>query len=83
VPGGPAAPEAKSVPRLPPIDVDARGGTLAVGVPRPLFDGQPVPDLPFDITSDGKRLLVAVNTGENDSPQVNLITNWTRLLERR
>ena len=65
------------------VDLDVRDGTLAVGVPRPLLGGQPVPDLPFDITADGKRLLVAMSTGESDAPHVNLVTNWTRLLERR
>jgi len=70
--------------RLVAVDLDLRGGTLEVGAPHPLLGGRPLQEgEPFDVTRDGKRLLAAVSIEENAAPRVNLVSNWTRLLERQ
>ena len=56
-------------------------GTLEVGPPRPVFGGKPVPDGPFDITRDGKRLLLAVSVDGDVAPRVHLVTNWMQALD--
>jgi len=58
------------------VDVNAQGGTLEIGSSHLLFGGRPLPDGPFDLTRDGKRLLAAVAVDEKVSSQLTLVTNW-------
>ncbi len=65
------------------VDVTPRAGGLEFGEPKPLFGGKPVPSTILDVTSDGKRWLVAM---PDDDPKervtVDLVTNWTSALKR-
>jgi len=58
--------------------------TVEVGAPRLLFGGKPLPfNTALDITSDGKRILMAVPTGESGSHSLTLVTNWTAALGKK
>ncbi len=69
--------------KLVAVDFDARGSALEVGGSHVLFGGRPVPDGPFDVTPDGKRLLVAAAADDVVSTQLVLVTNWTAALAKK
>jgi len=57
------------------VDVEAGGGSLQVGAPRPVFGGKPAPRGAFDVTLDGKRILFAVPVEER-SAQIHFVSDW-------
>jgi hypothetical protein len=57
------------------------------GVPQPLFDAhlsRVSPLFQYDVTSDGKRLLVntSVSNGAVSAPSLNVVVNWDAGLRR-
>ena len=65
------------------VDVRFQGATLEIGGSHPLFGGRPLPEGPFDVTHDGKRILVAVAVDENISSQLTLVTNWAAEIQKK
>jgi eukaryotic-like serine/threonine-protein kinase len=65
------------------VDINAQGGKLEIGNSHPLFGGRPLPEGPFDMTRDGKRLLAAVAVDEKSSSQLTLVTNWFAELKKK
>jgi Tol biopolymer transport system component len=65
------------------VDVETRGSSFLVGAVRIAFGGRPLPRGPLSPTEDGKRLLIAVPTDENASPQVRLVSNWPAELKKK
>jgi serine/threonine protein kinase/Tol biopolymer transport system component len=65
------------------VDLKFQGATLEVGGSHPLFGGRPLPEGPFDVTHDGKRILVAVAVDENISSQLTLVTNWAAEIKKK
>ncbi|HSS45193.1 MAG TPA: hypothetical protein VLO07_07605, partial [Thermoanaerobaculia bacterium] len=65
------------------VDLNIQGATLEIGSSHPLFGGRPLPNGPFDVTRDGKRLLAAVATDENVSSQLTLVTNWAAEIKKK
>jgi Tol biopolymer transport system component len=65
------------------VDVETRGSSFLVGAARPAFGGRPLPRGPLSPAADGKRLLIAVPTDENASPQVRLVSNWPAELKKK
>jgi Tol biopolymer transport system component len=58
------------------VDVDERGGNLAIGAPRQIFGGRPAPRGAYAATSDGKRLLFAVPVEDSASAQIRFVSDW-------
>lgn len=67
--------------KLVAVDLDFSGGSLQIRGSHVLFGGRPLPEGPFDITRDGKRLLSAIATDEGSS-QLTLVTNWFEELRK-
>ncbi|MFY9552545.1 MAG: protein kinase [Thermoanaerobaculia bacterium] len=65
------------------VDLEVRGASLVIGPPRPIFGGKPVPRGVFDVTRDGKRLLIAVPVEGSASAQIRLVSDWRSGLARR
>ena len=65
------------------VDLEASGGSLQVGAPRPIFGGKPAPRGAFDVTLDGKRLLFAVPVEDRASAQVRFVSDWRAELARK
>jgi eukaryotic-like serine/threonine-protein kinase len=65
------------------VDLNFHGGALEVGGSHPLFGGRQLPEGPFDVTRDGKRILVAVAVDENISSQLTLVTNWAAEIKKK
>ena len=65
--------------------VEVRGDTLVVGAAEPLFKIRPPsPEVHFDVTADGQRLLVRELVAEQAAPQpLSVLVNWPAALERR
>jgi Tol biopolymer transport system component len=57
----------------------SRGGrlTLKAGVPKLLFDGRIYTAHPYTATADGQRFLLSTQVGEERSPSITVILNWT------
>ena len=62
--------------------VNAKGPDIEVGAPQHLFHA-PTPGvgIPFDVSSDGKRLLVNQSEEEAQTP-LQLVTNWPAEVKR-
>ena len=58
-------------------------GTPTVIETAPLYEA--IAPRSFDISPDGKRILVIepVNTGSNDAPSLTVVLNWVEELKRR
>jgi Tol biopolymer transport system component len=65
--------------RLVEVEFDAK--TFAVGRDRTLFESNS--EIAYDITSDGKRLLILEDADEGSVSPITLLTNWPRELELR
>jgi hypothetical protein len=64
------------------VDVRANGVALEIGVPQRLF--QAPLDYGWDVTSDGKRFLLAVPQGQrNFQEPINIALNWPALLKKK
>jgi serine/threonine protein kinase/Tol biopolymer transport system component len=64
-------------------DVNVKGETLEVGAARPLFEVRPGgPGNLYDVTADGKRLLVNMAVEHQTSAPITLVFNWTADLKR-
>ena len=62
----------------------AAGDRLAVSLPTELFEIHGLEGTGYDdyaVTADGKRFLVKVPIEEARKPQLQIVTNWTSLLE--
>jgi hypothetical protein len=57
-----------------PVAAQTNGQRLQVGPPVPLFAIPP--GSKYDITPDGKRILIDYPVGEVARPPINLILNW-------
>jgi eukaryotic-like serine/threonine-protein kinase len=68
--------------KLMAVPVAARGSTLEIGSPRPLFGGQELPG-PGRFSPDGRRFLAMVALEEESRPPLTLVTNWWAELARR
>ncbi len=64
------------------VDLEARGTSLQVGAPRPIFGGKPAPRGAFDVTLDGKRILFAVPV-EDRSAQIRFVSDWRAELAKK
>jgi serine/threonine protein kinase len=80
--------------KLVSVEMTRAAGQLAIGRPRLLFGGRPLPVLPGEegdreggspvyITSDGSRILLAVPTNMDSVTPLTLITNWAARLQIR
>ena len=60
------------------------GAAFEAGSPTPLFAAnlRNDPDRHFDVSADGRRFLIALPLGEESSPPITLVQNWTNLLRR-
>jgi hypothetical protein len=58
------------------------GTTLEAEAPRPLFEARirEDPDRHFDVSADGQRFLIVTPLGDDSTPPITLIQNWTVLL---
>jgi hypothetical protein len=58
------------------------GTTLEAEAPRPLFEARirEDPDRHFDASADGQRFLIVTPLGDDSTPPITLIQNWTVLL---
>ena len=65
------------------VDVEVRGDSLRLAAPRPVFGGKIPPRGPFDVTRDGKRLLVAVPAEDGSSAQIRFVSDWRAELARK
>ncbi|HSS44656.1 MAG TPA: protein kinase [Thermoanaerobaculia bacterium] len=65
------------------VDFNTRGATPEIGSSHPLFGGRPLPEGPFDVARDGKRLLSAVATDESVSSRLTLVTNWAAEIKKK
>ena len=88
------APHGATAP-LAPADLDVTGavpGTVGAGpgaefeteVPRPLFEThiREDPDRHYDVSADGQRFLLDSPVGEDTTPPITLVQNWTALLRQ-
>jgi hypothetical protein len=65
--------------------VELRAGpAFEAGTPQPLFATllKNMPGPPYDVSSDGQRILLNRPLGEESSPPITLVQNWTALLKR-
>jgi Tol biopolymer transport system component len=70
--------------RLAAVEVHAAGDRLDVSLPTELFEIHGLEGTGYDdyaVTADGKRFLVKVPIEEARKPQLQIVTNWTSLLE--
>ena len=60
------------------------GAAFEAGTPQALFTTsfKDVPGSPYDVSSDGQRFLLNRPIGEESSPPITLVQNWTALLKR-
>ena len=60
------------------------GAAFEAESPRPLFDVRVKsdPDRHFDVTADGQRFLITLPLGDETSPPITLVQNWTALLRQ-
>jgi WD40 repeat protein len=72
------------------VDLELKGSTLSVGAARPLFGGKSPPRgtmrslvSSLAVTSDGKRMLVAVPSEEGASSGLRVVSDWTAQLKKR
>ncbi len=65
------------------VDLNTRGPSLEIGASRTAFGGRPVPKGPLAVTRDGKRLLVAVPVDDKAAPQLEVVSNWASLLNKK
>jgi len=66
------------------MSVEIRTGTLVeAGTPQALFAAslKNAPGPPYDVSSDGQRILLNRTIGEESAPPVTLVQNWTALLK--
>ncbi len=66
-------------------DVQEKGAGVQLGSPHLLFTAAVTtnPSHWYDVTRDGKRILVNISDRPNENPPLNLILNWTQLLNKR
>ena len=63
------------------VDVKANGPIIEPGVPQRLFTAPE--NFGWDVTGDGKRFLLAVAAGQqNTSPPITVVLNWPALLKK-
>jgi hypothetical protein len=56
--------------------------TFQAGLPAALFSVRPPPGrMAYDVSADGQRFLVNTATGDESSPPLTLIADWTALLK--
>jgi Tol biopolymer transport system component len=65
------------------VDVEVRGDSLRLAAPRPVFGGKIPPRGPFDVTRDGKRLLIAVPAEDGSSAQIRFVSDWRAELGKK
>lgn len=67
------------------VDIKANGTALEAGVPQRLFQSPQLPsDFSWDVTSDGKRFLLAAPQGQPTGPlPINVMLNWPALLKKK
>jgi hypothetical protein len=62
------------------------GETVEAGVPAPLFKASMTPDpltpTPYDVTADGQRFLVLVQSENTSQPSLTVTTNWLAKVRR-
>ena len=64
------------------VDLAMQGTNVQIGAPQTLFGGAQVPVGAFDLSPDGKRILVAVPVGETRT-SLTLVTDWREGLRRK
>jgi Tol biopolymer transport system component len=65
------------------VDLETRGDSLRLAAPRPAFGGKTPPRGPFDVTRDGKRLLIAVPAEDGSSAQIRFVSDWRAELAKK
>ena len=65
------------------VDFEAQGDSLRLGAPRSVFSGKAPPRGAFDVTRDGKRLLIAVPADDSSSAQIRFVSDWRAELRSR
>jgi tRNA A-37 threonylcarbamoyl transferase component Bud32 len=58
------------------------GATFEAEAPQPLFEARmrEDPDRHYDVSADGQRFLIATPLGDESTPPISLVQNWTVLL---
>ena len=64
-------------------EIAAQGTSLAIGKVTPLFQANPVSTngWPYDVSSDGKKFVIATQADEKTAEPLMLIVNWPELLK--
>jgi serine/threonine protein kinase/Tol biopolymer transport system component len=65
------------------VDLEATGDSLRLAAPRPVFGNKVPPRGPFDVTRDGKRLLIAVPSDDSSSAQIRFVSDWHAELAKK
>lgn len=65
------------------VPVRSRGGELEFDAPKRLFELTPIVSAGpvYDITADGSRFIVASRAASQVTPVINVLQNWSRLLD--
>ena len=60
------------------------GATFEAEAPQALFEARvrEDPDREFDVSSDGQRFLIVTPPGDDSTPPISLVQNWTVLLRQ-
>ena len=65
------------------VDFEAQGDALRLGAARPMFSGKAPPRGAFDVTRDGKRILIAVPVEDGSSAQIRFVSDWRAELAKK
>jgi sugar lactone lactonase YvrE len=65
------------------VDLDVKGDSVRMAAPRAIFGNKVPPRGPFDITRDGKRLLIAVPVDDSSSAQIRFVSDWRTELAKK
>jgi hypothetical protein len=68
------------------VAIESGEKVFRFGAPTALFDTRLISNpyvRDFDVTSDGQRFLINQPVGDSTDAPINVIVNWTRLLERK
>jgi Tol biopolymer transport system component/tRNA A-37 threonylcarbamoyl transferase component Bud32 len=65
------------------VDLDVKGDSVRMAAPRAIFGNKVPPRGPFDVTRDGKRLLIAVPVDDSSSAQIRFVSDWRTELAKK
>ena len=65
------------------VRIETASGTISVGAPTPLFPIVEFTGWTYDVSADGRRLLVREPMAEGDASPITILTDWTALVRPR